>query len=117
MNEIVAAAKGCGGKGYGYARMKAEWTGKVKLHILAARVPKGIFSRVRIACRWIEPRNANGQERDPDNVEAGQKFLWDGMVDAGIIPNDRSANNAGSSHEHCSGPAPGVEVTIMDGST
>jgi hypothetical protein len=113
MNEIVAAAKGTGGRGYRYATMKATWTNRVALHVLSARVPKGL-KRIRLECRWIEPRNTNGVSRDPDNVEAGQKFLWDGLVVAKIIPNDRRANNAGSSHTHEIGPVAGVEVTVVD---
>lgn len=111
-NEIVDAAKGCVGKGYGYAKMKAAWTDKVKMHALAARVPKGL-RRVRLECTWIEPVNGNGANRDPDNIEAGQKFLWDGLVKAKILPNDKRANNAGSSHTHQVGPVPGVEVTVI----
>ncbi len=112
LNEIVDAAKGCGGKGYGYAAMKRAWTEKVMLHALAAKVPKGL-RRVRLSMTWHEPANSNGVSRDPDNIEAGQKFVWDGLVKAKIIPNDKRANNAGTTHAHAIGPVPGVEVTVV----
>jgi hypothetical protein len=114
MNEIVKAAKGAGGKGYGYAKLKSMWTETVAMHALAASIPKGKLSRVRLSMRWIEKRGEHGSERDPDNIEAGQKFLWDGLVRAKILPNDRRVNNAGSSHAHAFGPVAGVEGTIVD---
>jgi len=112
MNEIVAAAKGCGGKGYGYSTLKKAWTEKVALHALAARIPKGKFTRVRLHFTWVERDGA----RDPDNVEAGQKFVWDGLVQAKVLPNDRRANNAGTTHTHRIGVPSGVEVEIEDAS-
>lgn len=114
MNEIVDAAKGCGGKGYAYAKMKEKWTNVVAMHALAAHLPKNKLTRIRMECRWVEPRNANGVARDPDNIEAGQKFLWDGLVLAKVLPNDKRANNAGSLHQHEAGALPGVEVTIVE---
>lgn len=115
LNDIVDAAKGCAGRGYGYAKMKKAWTEKVALHALSARIPKGRFKRVRLELLWIEkPQERAVNSRDPDNVEAGQKFVWDGLVHAGILPNDRRTNNAGSTHQHGTGPVAGVEVTIID---
>lgn len=116
MNEIVDAAKGNGGKGYGYAKMKKSWTEKVALHALAAHLPKDKLKRVRLHMNWFEPMHANGNSRDPDNIEAGQKFIWDGLVAARILPNDKRANNAGSTHVHSLGPVPGVEVIITEAS-
>jgi Holliday junction resolvase RusA-like endonuclease len=114
-NDIIAAAKGRGGMGYAYAKMKKAWTEKVAIHALAARIPKGRFKRVRLHLRWLEPpRLSSALERDPDNIEAGQKFVWDGLVHAKILPNDRRANNAGSVHTHDTGPMAGVEVTIEE---
>lgn len=115
LNEIVDAAKGCGGKGYGYAKMKEKWTNDVALHVLAAHVPKGKITRVKLHMHWFEKKHTNGTERDPDNIEAGQKFIWDGLVHAKVLPNDKRANNAGTTHE-CTYNAPvaGVEVTIEE---
>lgn len=113
MNEIVAAAK-VGGKGHAYSAMKSKWTNLVKLNALAARIPKGKFTKVRLHMLWSEASKPNGAQRDPDNIEAGQKFVWDGLVEAEILPNDKRANNAGSTHSHVLGPLAGVEVTIEE---
>lgn len=115
-NEIVAAAKGSAGKGYAYAAMKKAWTDKVAWCARAAKLHQRPFTRVRLEFNWIEPKNANGAQRDPDNIEAGQKFVWDGLVVAGVLPNDTRKQNAGTSHSHVVGALSGVEVTIIDAS-
>jgi hypothetical protein len=112
MNEIIDAAKGFGGRGVGYSKLKKEWTEKVCWHAKAAHVPK--FERVRLEFLWIEPVRSNGAERDPDNVEAGQKFIWDGLKLAKVIPDDKRKQNAGTKHDHEKGALAGVEVTIID---
>jgi Holliday junction resolvase RusA-like endonuclease len=116
MNEIVEAAKGNGGKGYGYATMKKTWTEKVAWHARAAQLHRKPMVRVRLEFLWTEARNANGVQRDPDNIEAGQKFIWDGLKHAGVIPNDTRKENAGTKHDHAVGVMAGVEVTIIDAS-
>ncbi|MDQ1343253.1 MAG: hypothetical protein QG571_1874, partial [Pseudomonadota bacterium] len=68
LNEIIAAAKGSGGKGLAYSRMKEQWTGTIYFLARSARIPR--LSRVRIILDW---GHAN-QRHDPDNVEAGKKF-------------------------------------------
>jgi len=40
--------------------------------------------QVDIAITWHEPN----QRRDLDNIMAGQKFILDGLVRAGTLPND-----------------------------
>jgi len=110
MNEIIKAAK-AGRRGIVYSNMKAEWTGHVEMHARSARVPPCV--RVRLDLLWVEAKKKNGANRDPDNIEAGAKFVWDGLVDAGVIPNDKAENNAGSSHHHERGPCPGVWVTVV----
>jgi Holliday junction resolvase RusA-like endonuclease len=116
MNEIVAAAKGSAGKGYAYAAMKKAWTEKIAWCARAAGLHRHPLERIRVEFNWIDPRNANGAQRDPDNIEAGQKFVWDGLKLAGVIPNDTRKQNAGTKHHHDVGPLAGVEVTIIDAS-
>jgi len=77
LNEIIDAAKDHFGA---YARMKDEHTTMVAW--LAKKLPR--YKRVNITITWYEP---NGK-RDPDNIMAGQKFILDGLVMAGVIPND-----------------------------
>ena len=38
--------------------------------------------------------------RDPDNIEHGQKYILDGLVRAGILPND-GMKNLGGGKVHC----------------
>jgi hypothetical protein len=111
LNEIIEACKGAGGRGYGYAAMKRQWTQHVAFHVIASRVP--FAERVRLELAWVETINQNGAARDPDNIEAGQKFIWDGLKAAKRIPDDKMANNAGTSHTYGAGPKPGVWVTVI----
>jgi Holliday junction resolvase RusA-like endonuclease len=113
MNEIIAAAK-AGGRGAVYAKMKREWTQNVAWHVKAAGI-RAKLKRVRLHFHWIEPRNRNGAQRDPDNIESGgQKFVWDGLVLAGVISNDKREQNAGTTHRHSLGAIAGVEVEIEE---
>jgi hypothetical protein len=109
LNDIIAAAKGCGGKGFGYSTMKKKWTEHACWCALSVPHPKS--RRVRLELLWVEP--SSGGERDPDNIEAGQKFIWDGLKLAKVIPDDKAANNAGTRHRHDTGPRPGVWVTVI----
>jgi Holliday junction resolvase RusA-like endonuclease len=106
MNEIVSAAK-VGGKGRAYSSMKARWTQDVAWHARAALVPKA--SRVRLELEWVSV----DKRHNPDNLEAGQKFVWDGLQAAGVLENDGWAQNAGSTHRHSLGPRAGVWVTVV----
>jgi Holliday junction resolvase RusA-like endonuclease len=107
-NEMIASAKGYGGRGFGYSKVKAEWTSTIAWIVKAAHIPK--MSRVRCRFEWV---SAN-KRHDPDNIEAGQKFVWDALKVAGVIPNDGWDQNAGSEHLHAIGPKPGVWVTVED---
>lgn len=79
-NEIIKAAKQGRGKYQPYARMKEEHT--TTATCLAKMLPK--FARVDITITWFEPN----MRRDPDNIMGGQKFILDGLVGAGTIPDD-----------------------------
>ena len=87
MNEIIKAAKQ-GRKGYQpYAEMKKENTNMVTW--FAKKVPKK--KRVHLDITWI----AKDKRRDPDNIAAAVKFIWDGLVEAGVIQNDGWKENGG----------------------
>lgn len=83
LNEIVAASKDHFGS---YAKMKRSLTKTVAAQAVATagRTGKPRFRRVAVFVRWVEPN----RRRDKDNIEAGIKFILDGLVEAGIIPND-----------------------------
>lgn len=66
-----------------HARHIRHWRGETKLLALAARIPPQ-------PAIWIElhyaPRDA--RRRDTDNLMASLKPIKDGLVDAGIVPDD-----------------------------
>jgi hypothetical protein len=106
-NEIVAAAKGFRGRGYGYAKLKRQWTQTIALIAKAARVPS--MPRVFLHCLWVEPN----KRRNPDNIAAGgRKVLLDGLVTAGVIRNDGWGEVAGWSDTFSVGDKPGLSVII-----
>ena len=80
LNDMIDAAKKGKGKYQPYAIMKEQYTDIVAW--TAKKLPK--FNKIDIEITWYEP-NAS---RDPDNVMGGQKFIFDGLVKAGTIPND-----------------------------
>lgn len=81
LNEIIRAAKQ-GNRNYQpYAKMKEINTSAVAW--TASKLPRN-KGKVNITITWYE----KDRRRDPDNVMAGQKFILDGLVVAGIIKND-----------------------------
>ena len=109
LNDVIAAAKGHGGRGYGYSKMKAIWTEKVAWHVKAARIP--LLGRVRLTFLWVE----KDRRRDPDGVAAaGRKFLLDGFVVAKMLVNDGWKQIAGWTDTFEVGQPARVEVTIEE---
>ena len=111
-NELVAAAKGFGGRGYGYSKIKRQWKDAVCLLARAAHLPR--YERAHVAFEWVEPN----RRRDPDNVSGGgRKLILDGLVAAGVLPGDGWANVAGFAEAwRVDAQRPGVIVTISDAS-
>jgi len=108
MNEIVAAAKGNGGRGYMYSKMKAEWNTIVCLHAKAAKLTAAT-GPVTVDFYWYEP----SARRDRDNVAAAKKFVLDGLVTAGVLPGDGPKVVVGFSDKFgCDKARPGVWVTL-----
>jgi hypothetical protein len=84
LNELIDAAKGSGGRGAGYARLKRQWTQIVWAHAKLARLP-AFPGRVILDFGWYE----RDRRRDPDNVAAGgRKLILDGLVAAGVLEGD-----------------------------
>ena len=107
LNEIIDAAKQGKGKYQPYAMMKETYTNMVAW--LAKSLPK--FEKVALIITWYEPN----RHRDPDNIMAGQKFIIDGLVTAGIIPNDNQRHIQGIIHRFAvDRKNPRVEVEIVD---
>lgn len=83
LNDVIAAAKGFGGRGFGYSKMKRKWTDDVALLAKAAKLPKVTSARFHFT--WYE----RTRRRNPDNFCAGgRKMILDGLVKAGVLEND-----------------------------
>ena len=110
MNEIVAAAKGSGGRGKDYSVMKRAWTDTVWALALQARMQR-FSGMVRLTFLWVEP-NAR---RDKDNVAAGKKFVIDGLVTAKVLAADGWKIIAGFVDDFAIDPKrPGCLVTVTE---
>lgn len=102
LNELIAAAKGSGGRGAGYARLKRQWTDVVQAIAQSKKVPR-FEGRAFFIFTWIE----RDRRRDPDNVAAGgRKLILDGLVRAGVISGDGWAA-VGGWNDVFMAPAPG----------
>jgi Holliday junction resolvase RusA-like endonuclease len=79
MNEIIDAAKSHWAS---YRVMKEDNTNLVAWPAKAKRFPK--MERVNVVITWICPNKLH----DKDNIMAGQKFIFDGIKEAGVLKND-----------------------------
>ncbi len=79
LNDMTDAARR---NRYESAQMKKENTELVAWCAKSARLPH--FDRVDLVFTWYEPN----RKRDKDNIMAAQKFVWDGLVVAGVLKND-----------------------------
>lgn len=103
LNEIIAAAKDHYGA---YVSMKDTYTTQCAWY--AKKLPR--HGRVDVHITWHEP-NAR---RDPDNITAGQKFILDGLVVAGVIRNDSQKYIKRINHEfEVDSANPRVEVELV----
>ena len=79
MNDIIKAAKSHPVR---YGNMKREFTEAVAWHVKAKNPPQR--EEVFIELTWYEKE----KRRDPDNIAAAKKFIFDGLVMANVIPKD-----------------------------
>lgn len=110
LNELIAAAKGHGGRGIAYAKMKRQWTELVWALAKSAKLKP--VQRARLHFVWVE----KDKRRDPSNVAAtGRKFCEDGLVMAGVLSGDGWAGIAGFSDDFIVDPSRhGVDITIRE---
>jgi Holliday junction resolvase RusA-like endonuclease len=108
MNEILTAKEQSGKcRRNAYTKMKKDWTGYVERIFRECKLEPA--ERVSLNIVWHEP----DRRRDKDNISAGKKFLFDGMVKAGVIKNDGWDQIAGWTESHVVNKFTcGVDVTI-----
>lgn len=105
MNEVVEAAKGAGGRGAKYARLKREWSEAVWAYARNCRLPP-VSGPVVFSFEWREKY----MTRDPDNIVSAKKFILDGLVLAHVLPDDGWRWVRGFREEWFVDPVPGVMV-------
>lgn len=94
LNTIIDAAKGGGGTGANYSRLKRAWTTTVWALAKQARIdkPSPFSGPVRIRFEWRE----KDRRRDPDGFSSGgKKVILDGLVQAAVLRGDGWAHVAG----------------------
>ena len=107
LNEMIAAAKVRKGGWSKYADEKRKHTRNIGK--LIPRTKK--FKKVFINFTWSEPNS----RRDKDNITVARKFIFDGMVYAGIIDSDGWRQIEGWTDTFCiDKDNPGVEVTVCE---
>lgn len=81
MNKMIGAAHS---KSYHvYSNMKRKYTELVAACCKEQAI--GPYTApIKLRIQWIEPN----KRRDLDNIAAAKKFILDGLVMAGVIPND-----------------------------
>ena len=90
------------------AGQKREHTSAVKYTALKQKIKK--IDSAFFTFRWFE----KDKRRDPDNISAGQKYIFDGLVNAGILANDGWSQVLGIEHGYfVDKKYPRVEVEIM----
>ena len=104
MNEIIDEARR---NRFASAKLKAGWTNTVALLAKAAKIPR--YESAKFAFTWVE----KSKLRNPDNISAGMKFIFDGLQLAGVIENDGWSQVLGIAHSFgVNKDKPGVVVVI-----
>ena len=79
LNEIIKASKAHYRR---YSGLKKQYTQIVVCETKAQRVPK--MGRIDAVFTWY----CKDKRQDKDNIMTGQKFIFDGLVKAGVLEND-----------------------------
>ena len=79
LNEMIGAARQ---NRFGSAKQKQANTELVAWCAKQAKIPR--MQKASLAITWYE----KNRQRDPDNVQSAVKYIWDGLVVAGVLPND-----------------------------
>jgi len=108
LNELISAAKGYGGKGLGYSKLKRKWTDSIARLAKSKKIPAVTVAQFRFL--WVEPN----RKRDPDNIAAGgRKLILDALVKAKVLPDDGWDEVWGWTDSFGINKHPGVRVEIL----
>ena len=107
LNQIIRIAKS---HPMAYAKAKKVYTEAVAWECVG--YPKNQLEMpVDIVCTWI----TKDLRKDPDNISVGVKFILDGLVQAGILPDDRRKQINSIKHElGVDKHNPRVEIVITE---
>lgn len=89
MNEIIKASKAHYGQ---YSGMKNKFTNLVAMEARKQKIP--VMKSVDVQITWY----CKNKRIDPDNTASGVKFLLDGLVKAGRLPDDGFKHIGGIRH-------------------
>lgn len=90
-----------------YSKMKQQYTESVAWRAKKLQKMKRIF----VTFRWFCPN----RRKDQDNIAVGQKFILDGLVKAGVIPDDSWKHIEGFTHHfEVDKHNPRVEIEIEE---
>lgn len=91
------------------AEQKKMYTELVMWYAKKVKIPR--MGRVSLNITWYEPN----QKRDPDNVQSAVKYIWDGLVAAGVLANDGWKQQGPVTHiMQIDRDKPRIEVEIME---
>jgi len=103
LNEIIDASKGHWGQ---YSKMKKFYTSVVRKAVES--LPS--IEKADFEITWF----CKNKRKDKDNIMGGQKFIFDGLVDAGVLKNDGWSQIGDISHLFEVDKAnPRIEVEII----
>lgn len=106
MNEIIDAAKQ---HAMSYREMKRIHTDAVAWSAKAERIP--FVEKANFTITWI----CSDKRHDKDNIMAGQKFIFDGLVVAGVLKDDRWKQIGDVTHRfEIDRENPRIEITIEE---
>lgn len=90
------------------AKIKKNETWRVAQECRASKLQP--MQKVRLmTCYWFSPN----ERKDADNIEFGKKYICDGLVEAGILPDDSRKHTDSTIHNHyVDSKRPRVEVVL-----
>ena len=84
MNELIAKNRNSWQQGAKSKQNNTQWCRLFFMNALRTGAIKPVKKRQDVYVFWYEPN----KKRDPDNILAGLKFILDGAVLAGFLPDD-----------------------------